>query len=442
MFGSGSSGFWDAGISELTSSYPLQAGSSELTGLCQGDFYREQDDGVRGVSIAPPSAQLWTGSGLGSGIHMGNSFFETEHDVFGMQSFGLGAACLKDGTLAPSKGLYDDAFPAWPSLHEESLEQFQPLCEASDQFQPGDKPPSAPSSEHFRLEPTTVFVTGALPHEIGNRILTFFRSQVVASITKVRPTKYTVRTEVFEESAVCSMKVRVYRVSDNPSCYSVEFQRRSGCAFAFRGVYDRASEFLGAAFTTSGGSTALQVPRQSVPPLPSVGDDELGFADVLPLLEMAGMVSLQAEAAVALCKLADGGRGCVEPLLQAPEETGVALEQLIASNSLEAAYPAALTLIALAAYPEARPLFTAPGLLQAAVKGAGATVVPSAVRVALAQSVGAGVRSCAAQADLSRELMAGLQTELEGTLQGSNVDSFARGHLEEALFTIQALPCH
>merc|ERR1711959_647819 len=122
-----------------------------------------------------------------------------------------------------------------------------------------------------------VSVEGASPHEIGNRVLTFLRSQVVASITKVRPAKYTVRADVFEDGAACALKVRLYQVGDAPARYSVEFQRRSGCAFAFSKVYKRAADFLKQAFVTQGGPPT-GISSTPLPPLP-MDEIELGFDD-------------------------------------------------------------------------------------------------------------------------------------------------------------------
>lgn len=430
MFGSGSSGLWDAAFPEHSSTYTQQANSLELTGLCQGDFYRESDDVVRGVSIPLPLQSLESML-PGSGLHKG--FFETELDGFGTNGLAFGVSSVKDPMLTQLSLMKEQVGPVGGQPYEEKEEDFQ-ACFA---------PPAPPSSQHFRLEATTVSVDGGPPHEIANRVLDFLRSQVVASITKVRPAKYTVRADVFQDGAACALKVRVYRLGGASSPrYSVEFQRRSGCAFAFRSVYDRAAAFIGEAFTTEACPCAgTSATRLLEPPVP-LDETELDFDDVAPLLDMARSTSLQAEAAASLSRLADGGRGSAKPLLQQPKETAMALEQLITCNTFEAAYPAACALMSLASYPESGPLLATPGLLQSAVRGIRAEAVPGPVRDALAQSVGLSVRSCAAKAELPPVLASELHTELEGVLRGSAVPNLARGHLEEALFTLQAMPCH
>lgn len=419
MFGSSSSSLWDAGLPEQTSIYKLQADFSELTGLCQGDFYRESDDVVRGVSLPTLPPPMFAGSGCQKG------FFETEPDGFRTCDLALRQTDGKDTSLVPMK------------------EQFQATGEGSETFQACFLPPAPPSSQHFHFEPTTLSLEGALPHEIANRVLTFLRSQVISSITKVRPVKYTISADVFQDGKTCALKVRVYHVSDAPSRYSVEFQRRSGCAIAFNSVYQRAADFLGAACDTqccqSTGSGVQQLPE--LLPLPN-DEMELDFEDVVPLLEMARSMSLQAEAACALSRLVDNGRGSAEPLLQQPQETAMALEQLIISSSLAVAYPAACTLMSLASYEKSGPLLATPGLLQAALRGACTQERPSSVRDALAQSVGIGVRSCATTSELAQGFAAELCAELEGALQSSAVPTSARGHLEEALFTLREVPCH
>merc|ERR1719335_1262705 len=113
-----------------------------------------------------------------------------------------------------------------PQEHTQELERFQP----------SHVPPAPPASQHFSLQLTTLFVESIAPHQIGNSLLDFLDSQVVASISKVRPRKFSLRADVLEVGILCSLKVRVYQVSGAPVRYAIEFQRRSGCALTFQRV--------------------------------------------------------------------------------------------------------------------------------------------------------------------------------------------------------------
>lgn len=199
-----------------------------------------------------------------------------------------------------------------------SAQRSNPMKQNLERFHPGVLPPSPPNSKHFSLEPTTLILESTTPHEIGNSILDFFGSQRlhVASVTKVRPAKYTVRADVLEDGAMCSMKVRIYRTSVSPSYCALEFRRRFGCALAFQGMYGRACRFFAARFAVVGLSpthiTALTAAPMAAPlPLPVHTLHELTVADIEPLLEMLESLwpSLQAEAATLVCALA--GSGCI-----------------------------------------------------------------------------------------------------------------------------------
>lgn len=163
----------------------------------------------------------------------------------------------------------------------------------------------------------------------------------------------------------------------------VEFTRCSGCTFTFGAAYSLAADFLAGCCVVRQGLPEKGARDLAVAPraVPCDESERLGFEDLAPLLEMAGTMALQAEAAAALYKLANGGYTSALPLIDNPEEAGAALTQLLSSDCNDAAYPAACSLQALAENRSATPLVAAPGLLQAltyqvrAQNGAGAGVI-------------------------------------------------------------------
>lgn len=276
--------------------------------------------------------------------------------------------------------------------------------------------------------------------------MNFFVSQVVSELEKVRTLKYSIKAQVFVEGIACTLKVRVYNKSvgsDGLRQYAVEFQRRSGNSFAFASLYRLAADFLKSQFTCIRGPPDW-TPLPVVPP-PPAEKTESTLAEVAPLLDMAsniGVPQQQAEASTALCELARGEDGAVEPLLQNPEAAGAAFLHLLSSASLEIAYPAARALHALADNKEAAQLLAAPGLLQAMVHQAGVqNEAQGSARNMFAQATVTCVRRCAA------ELTVAAKTELQTQLSEVLADPYtsmehhavSRGYLDEALREIYAL---
>lgn len=179
-------------------------------------------------------------------------FFEPQMDLFGsIPMEGMQVLSARDKDLSP--------FSMLPLLRDERMEEFQRFSEDDDEdearFQPCYAPPAPPSSKHFQMQPTTVTVDGAAAHDVANRVLDFFEAEATADIKKVRPAKYTLRVDQWQEGSLCALKVRIYQSSgesdSDPTRLSVEFQRRSGCAFAFQSIYQRAADFVGAPFAVN-----------------------------------------------------------------------------------------------------------------------------------------------------------------------------------------------
>jgi len=180
-----------------------------------GDFYREDDNVVRGVTF-PQSGMSDTG-------HMKDGHME---EVWRKELFG-DESCFLD-PLHQSRD-----FP-----YEGSAKEVLSL----ERFEAGDKPPNVPNDEFFQLESTTIFLQGVSPVETGNKLLDLFNNgELEASIRKVNHIKFSIKVEVYSEGAMCLLKVRGYQ---QESKYALEFQRRSGDGIVFNRVYRRAKEWL------------------------------------------------------------------------------------------------------------------------------------------------------------------------------------------------------
>jgi len=315
----------------------------------------------------------------------------------------------------------------------------------SEVFKVRNLPPTAPSSQSFFFKPTTLFLKDCSPQKIGGCLLDFFKSQVVASITKVTLAKYAMRVEVFVDGKSCMMKARVYTHGDK---YAVEVQRRAGDAFILQSTYQLLSEHLEARL----GSSVLEtLKKEKLPGVPAALDldvsrefegypNESSLEVITPLLTMATIAGLQAEAASALAEMAKGGRTSAAPLLECPDQVAAALTHLLTSDHMDTIYPAARCVSGLAAFGEAGPLLAHQGLLQAAANQAIAELAKSQglVGTALAQAVVDAIQCCAGIPGLlSSSSAIEIQELLDSALQNeslANCDSMARVHLEQALF--------
>eukprot|EP00746_Dinoflagellata_sp_MGD_P162388 gnl/MRDRNA2_/MRDRNA2_89926_c0_seq1.p1 gnl/MRDRNA2_/MRDRNA2_89926_c0~~gnl/MRDRNA2_/MRDRNA2_89926_c0_seq1.p1 ORF type:complete len:427 (-),score=69.76 gnl/MRDRNA2_/MRDRNA2_89926_c0_seq1:287-1567(-) len=393
---------------------------STFAGFQSGDPYGELDDVTRGVSIAQPPGldAFWSAQKESSCMHS-NSLFLTGHD-YEYSSFQMEPFCAK---------------AAGNSSH--SI-----LAPESDHFEVHHLPPTSPSSQHFFFVSTTLFLKDCSPQNIGNILLDFFKSRVVSSITKVRLQKYTVKAEVFADGHSCTMKARVYTHGDK---YAVEVQRKVGDAFILHRTFQLLSDHLEVCL----GSSFVEASKKEELPAPSATHgvdttreieeypDTSSVEAVTPLLAMATIAGLQAEAASALCKMANGGRISAAPLLESPDQVALALTHLLTSGQIDVVYPAACCMSGLAAFGEAGPLLAHQGLLEAAANQAVGelAVAQGLVGTALARAVTDAVQCCAGC--LTPASATELQKVLETAFQNDtlmNCDVLARTHLEQALY--------
>lgn len=415
---SGEFGYYESFAGDSHELHSVSEGS-KFADFQSGDPYGELDDVTRGVSIAQPQSldAFWSAQKESSCMGS-NSLFLTGCD-YEYSSFQMEPFCAK---------------PASNSAHGI-------LTPESEDFQVHHLPPASPSSKHFFFVSTTLFLKDCSPQKIGNIVLDFFKSQVVASITKVRLEKYTVKAEVFADGHSCMMKARMYTHGDK---YAVELQRRAGDAFILHSTFQLLSDHLEACL----GFRFLEtLEKEKLPALPATLEldrsreleeysDESSVGVVAPLLAMATIAGLQAEAASALCKMANGGRTSAAPLLESPDQVASALTHLLTSGQIDVVYPAACCMSGLATFGEAGPLLAHQGLLEAAANQAVAelAVAQGLVGTALARAVTDAVQCCAGC--LTPASATELQKVLDTAFQNdalTNCDVSARTHLEQAL---------
>lgn len=223
----------------------------------------------------------------------------------------------------------------------------------------------------------------------------------------------------------------------------VEFTRSCGCPFAFGAAYSLAADFLADRHFVRKGLPDRKARDLAVTsrPVPCDESEALGFEDVAPLLEMAGTMALQAEAAAALYKLVSGGSSAATPLVTNPKEAGAALTQLLSSSCGTASYSAACALLALVESGKATPLLAAPGLLLGLTCQVGAQmeVAPGFMCDMFARAIATAVHCCAVELSSADRLE--LRCALEKTVNGSppHATPLAQRHLKEALFELMAL---
>lgn len=149
----------------------------------RGDFYFEDGDVVRGISL-PFKA-------VGDAVEF--------NDVFDAGK--LGKSSFKDTDVAPA------------------LTEEMTSC----------------------LAKTQLLLSGYSAVTVGNSMLKFLSEAVSSCIRKINPKKFTIRTGVVLDGYFCEIKICIYQ--EGPSIL-VEFQRQSGDVVAFMKFYHQASAYL------------------------------------------------------------------------------------------------------------------------------------------------------------------------------------------------------
>lgn len=352
----------------VLSSDALPSGEAWDGGGFAGDFYNVPDNVVRGIAV-----------GAADVPHMDGGLSDAFGKDFGKDGFFDFAP--PEIEFAPVSGMYATAY-----------------APVTQEFSEGDAAPSLPADPFFKLEATTVFVAGnSSAAAIGNAVLEFLGTQVVASVTKVNRKKCCVKADVFVDGSMCTMKARVY--SQPGARFAIEFQRRCGNALVFKAVYRLAVEFMqrvcaGLPDPNRDASGPVPVFSPVPPSVKGIGEVK---GDVSPLLDLAGMVEvppLQAEAAIALAAIAREG----EPTSLCNDRAFAEFKALLQADSLDVAYPSSQLLKHLAQCPEAGHLFAKSGILSAMLaKVSQPTFSCALVQQELAQALSASLTLCASE---------------------------------------------
>mmetsp|Transcript_111977 Transcript_111977/g.311776 ORF Transcript_111977/g.311776 Transcript_111977/m.311776 type:complete len:443 (+) Transcript_111977:90-1418(+) len=426
------------GSSDLTpamfSSMPDETEGWRNPTTFSGDFYREPDNVVRGMSLAQASLGV-SGASSFKGV-LGGDFYSEPDDVFRGISMRADAHA---GLLRGSPGFHESL-----NMLPECLGKLEPglSCKAQHQsgcvfsgverFTEGDVPPSVPADPFFKLEVTTIHVSSSTPWDIGNNLLDFLNTKVVSSITKVSTLKFAIKADVLAESSSCALKVRTYR--EERERYAVEFQRRSGDSVTFNQTFQQARKFLSPHFTPV--TIMPAVSRDFDHPQlkrPVVKETE---GEITPLLDMAGLVDLpllQAECAVALAQVAQDTRVAASLCTSHAFEE---FKKLLQTNQTEVAYPTARMLLLLAQCPEAVPRFADEALLSLLLGKVQSKTTSALVQQQLAQVLNAAITRCAAK--LSRKVSDGIMSELAKAIKDIDVvDTPTSRNLKEAQLVLQ-----
>lgn len=354
-----------------------------------GDFYRESHNVTRGVDMAPRPDSDFKGFG-GNDLYSKLSYQEPDEllaDVpMGMDSIGGG---LYDGPGFGGKDFMQSIYePGFPDLMgkgslskdygiEYSQGQYKILGD-TPRFPEPATPPRVPDPPFALDEAGTLHVTLGKkfePSKIGNDLLDFFSERVSSHILKVNIAKFSVKANVFVDNRMCTLKAKVFHVSD--SKYAVEFGRRKGDACIFVSALQEAAHFFREIKLYSlATANEAQVPRRVCvpPPLPPSGAVEHGDCgaeltphDLTPILDMLDTLdtadtkedglelqAMQAEAARALCSIA--ADAATAPALWDTKDSFRQLLKLLKCAAEEVAYPTAQLFFHLAQYGEASAL--------------------------------------------------------------------------------------
>jgi hypothetical protein len=385
-----------------------------------GDFYHEPDEVTRGVTL----------------FNSGASDFS--------QNFGLGG---KDFWQSGYDHLLDKAWTDRSETVAIALANEHRCNALISRFQEGDAAPDVPDDSFLQLGQTTIVVNDASAAHIGNCMLDFFAVEAAGFISKVNPTKFTIKAEVCVDGLSCETKVRIYRKADGQ--HIVEMQRRSGDSIAFHHLYRWASQHtnsLNSSYAVQSDANGAAVKPPQFAGVPSEPLDVEPEASLAPLLDLAssGNIQLQAEAVQELLRAAQDVHVAVQ--LCTPHAFMV-FQSLLQLVCFSVAEPLARLLCCLATLPETEAYFTDRLLLQTMIEKAGACAPGQLVAEQLAKAV------CHTITGHARELSPGANRELTVALteklrdgapaypvHGVSTQSLATVHyLQESLHTLNML---
>jgi hypothetical protein len=346
-----------------------------------GDYYREPDDVVRGVSMQSLDASI-DFMGFGG---MGNDPYHDSEDL------------ARDASPEIFLDSVGGKYPGLLSDKKRDSSTYIP-----EKFTPSDEPPNAPTEEYWKYLRTTISVQSEKPGEgykIGNHLLAFLNEKVVSEVLKVRAPslgnarKFSIKADVSIDNVMCTMKIRVWKNTRGHNWYCVDFQRRRGDSVPFTQAYRQACAYLRAHMGPSGMEMDAVVPPQIV------GDDTpcmISQDEITPLLDMILMIhmpSLQADSATALANLAQNRKSAA--LLCTAQAFEHFKNHLKSNqNQTSVAYPLACALSSLADCEEAKQFFATQGVLSIILEKVQSNETSATVQNQLMQTLSVAVTRC------------------------------------------------
>lgn len=296
-----------------------------------GDFYREDDDVMRGITISTPDVPE------------------------PLESFNRPEVLAPRDCMKPFKG----------SLSE--VEQRD--GDAALVFHESDVLPKFPES-HL-VEAKTVYLSTEVPcWKLGNRLLSFLREKAVSHIKKVNKKKYTVKAQVLCNGLVCEIKIRAYRSAKE---IAVVVHRLGGDSIAFNALFRLLKQDLTIGLPLELKAEAdvspTEMPSDEVheteplgPAVSShVAPSENAFLEpIIDAAHNADDTQAQAEAAASLAAAAED-TGTVTQLCN--QKAQRAVEKLLKVDCFEVSCQVVRLIMKLAVAPGAEAFFNGEGLL-------------------------------------------------------------------------------
>lgn len=131
---------------------------------------------------------------------------------------------------------------------------FRPALE---RFREGDIPPATPQNKFFKFVRTTFSVSHCVePFKLANTLLDFLLLELMASVTKVQYSKYSIKADIHAGTFAgladadegpqtgyepCTLKIKMYAYGAE---FAIEFRRVAGDGVTFNNVYQRACRHL------------------------------------------------------------------------------------------------------------------------------------------------------------------------------------------------------
>mmetsp|Transcript_22914 Transcript_22914/g.40980 ORF Transcript_22914/g.40980 Transcript_22914/m.40980 type:complete len:436 (+) Transcript_22914:106-1413(+) len=390
-----------------------------------GDFYREPVECVtRGVTLPGPSLGVHAADPSADGFKdfVPGDYYRDQDDVF------------KGVTIAPSfpTGLGDFDWGLHSSKGVDSQYEIGtgPISFSAnaERFHQSDRPPAVPTDSFFKFEVTTLHVTCQEPHSIGNQLLDFLGCKVVSSVEKVNRKKFAIKADVFVDSVMCTLKIRTY--SQGKNMYAIEFQRRSGDCVTFNNAYQQALKVLKVHFQMV--SNGKEEPLGAHPPGQKRRRGKSSEAEISPLLDMASIPGLQAESATALADMAQ------DSLVAASLCTASAFKEfkkLLEADNNDVAYPTARMLSMLALCLEAAPHFVEQGFLPIMIEKVRSKATNVLVQRQLSQVLSSAAHRCAGMLGETDRFL--VRQELTAAMEDMGNTSDICQNLKEALSSLR-----